>query len=124
MTRSQGVSIAELRQALQSRLQNTSLRQLAEEVGMSWSGLRTFLRGTEPYSVTTHKLTVWYTRYLGGHQQETDADAARAALTVLLRHVTPSRRHEVQQQILKVIADEARKPRSRSPVWLAKLRGE
>ena len=121
MTRSQSVSIAELRDALQSRLEDTSLRQLAEEIGMSWSGLRTFLGGTEPYAVTMHKLTLWYARYVAEYRQETDTSAARIALTTLLRHVTPSRRHDLEQQILKVLADDARKRRLRSPAWLANL---
>jgi hypothetical protein len=55
-----GVPVKVLRAAALRRVEETNLRQAAAEIGLSWSGLRTFLRGTDPYSPTVQKLRVWF----------------------------------------------------------------
>lgn len=54
--------IAAFRAAAQQLTEDTSLRQAAQEIGLSWSGLRTFLAGTSPYGPTLKKLREWYWR--------------------------------------------------------------
>lgn len=54
--------IAAFRAAAQQLTDDTSLRQAAQEIGLSWSGLRTFLAGTNPYGPTLKKLREWYWR--------------------------------------------------------------
>jgi hypothetical protein len=54
--------IPTLRAFARSRVERTSLRQVAREVGMSPSGLDKFLAGAMPYRKTRRKLEAWYTR--------------------------------------------------------------
>ena len=56
------VSVAVLRDAVRLRVEATSLRQAAAEVGVSFSGLRSFLAGTKPQSNTRRKLIEWFER--------------------------------------------------------------
>jgi hypothetical protein len=49
-----------LRAAAAKRMEATSLRQAAREIGMSPSGLHKFINGTDPYEPTLHRLRAWY----------------------------------------------------------------
>ena len=40
----------------------TSLRAIADEIGVSKSGLYSFLQGREPYAKTRIKLSAWFMR--------------------------------------------------------------
>ena len=64
------VSVAELRSAVAQGVSSTSLREVARQVGMSPTGLRNFLDGSEPYSTTRQKLERWFVRGEGGEVGE------------------------------------------------------
>lgn len=53
-------AIAGLRDAIRRRVEETSLRAVADEVGMSFSGLRSFLEGRSPQRRTREMLMRWY----------------------------------------------------------------
>jgi hypothetical protein len=53
-----------LRWAVEQAVQNSSLRTVARDVGMSPMGLRNFITGMTPYHVTLRKLSAWYLRSL------------------------------------------------------------
>lgn len=61
-------TVEELRSAAAARVENTSLRGAAREIGMSPSGLKKFLLGTSPYAATLRKLRTWFNNkaYYGG----------------------------------------------------------
>jgi hypothetical protein len=56
-------SIRCIREEIAARVNATSLRRVAREVGMSPTGLRKFLDGADPYSPTVHRLRVWYLKF-------------------------------------------------------------
>jgi hypothetical protein len=49
-----------LRDAVRKRVEETTLRVVADEVGMTYSGVRSFINGTEPQRGTVDKLVRWY----------------------------------------------------------------
>ena len=56
------VSVDTLREAVRLRVEDTSLRQTAREIGISHPGLRDFLNGSEPYGPNLLKLREWHAR--------------------------------------------------------------
>jgi hypothetical protein len=61
-------TVEELRSAAAARVENTSLRGTAREIGLSPTGLKKFLLGTKPYAATQRKLQTWFNNkpYYGG----------------------------------------------------------
>jgi hypothetical protein len=51
--------IETIREVVRRRVAETSLRQVADEIPMSFSGLRSFLRGGTPQPATRAKLVSW-----------------------------------------------------------------
>lgn len=62
MPRMKRGGIPALREAVRGRVSETSLRYVADDIGMSFSGLRSFLAGTDPHPATVKKLTAWMIR--------------------------------------------------------------
>src|SRR3954464_6897027 len=73
-------TIEHLRSAAAARVQNTSLRGVAREIGMSPTGLKKFLFGTAPYSPTLRRLRKWYVHHAAVPTGEVAYDDACAAL--------------------------------------------
>ena len=55
-------TVEQLRTAAAARVEHTSLRGTAREIGMSPTGLKKFLSGTPPYSPTLRRILNWYNR--------------------------------------------------------------
>lgn len=49
-----------LRSAAAKRVEETTLRETADEIGMSFSGLRSFIDGGSPQKKTIQKLVAWF----------------------------------------------------------------
>ncbi|HEX6369069.1 MAG TPA: hypothetical protein VF006_09050 [Longimicrobium sp.] len=56
------VPVAVLRDAVRLRVEGSSLRQVAGETDLSFSGLRSFLEGSKPQPRTLQKLQKWFER--------------------------------------------------------------
>jgi transposase-like protein len=65
----------------QIRTGRTSLREVAQEVGVNLSTLHNFVRGSSPHPRTRLKLATWYAKQV---PEETGGIAARNAAGVLL----------------------------------------
>jgi hypothetical protein len=86
MTGPRPLTDATLRSAVRSRVDETSLRHVAEDIEMSWSGLRSFLDGGSPQRRTREKLIRWY--YARSASQHTVPKAdVDTAIAVLLNYV-------------------------------------
>lgn len=113
-------SIRRLRETIAERVESTSVRQIAREIGMSPTGLKKFLEGTAPYSPTLRRLRSWYVHYAavaGGEVVEYDASTA---LAVLVHDLSPGARQETVEEMLEALArgyDGSKKPR---PDWLSR----
>ena len=103
------VSLEELREAVRRSAGGSSLRQTATEIGMSWSGLRTFLNGTVPHPATVKKISDWYLRQSVETRENTLA--MEMALNVLAERVDPSQRRALKRALLDTVAEfTERKP--------------
>jgi hypothetical protein len=96
-------SLTELREAVRQKATGSSLRQTATDIGMSWSGLRTFLNGTIPHPATVKKISDWYLRQSIGTQED-DQIAVELALNVLAERVAPAQRRLLKRAILDTVA--------------------
>lgn len=88
MTRFPRFGLEVVRAALRRRVTSTSLRHVAAEIPMSFSGLRSFLRGGMPQAATRAKLVTWYVRFRDrreGWVSREDVDAAITLLSVYVR---------------------------------------
>ena|SRR5256885_3702074 len=79
-----------VREAVRRQVAETSLRELAEAVGMSFSGLRSFLRGGQPQPGTRAKLLAWYVSPSVGRPRISKRDVA-AAVDLLRAYLAESR---------------------------------
>jgi hypothetical protein len=97
-------SLTELREAVRRKATGSSLRQTATDIGMSWSGLRTFLNGTTPHPATVKKISDWYLR----QAMATKADnmlTVEMALSVLAEHIAPSSRRIFKRAVLDLMSE-------------------
>lgn len=80
------IDMSAIRKYAAERVDQTSFRAVADEIGMSKSGLQAFLQGREPYSTTRPKLIDWYvrSRHSGGR---INADEIQGAIALLRQHI-------------------------------------
>lgn len=117
-----GVPLHVLREAARLRVEAIGLRPASREIGLSWSGLRTFLGGTRPHSATLHKLTEWYDRLLQAPEAQLPVETARVLLSLLVQHVPPTRRGRVADAIVGLLRQEAEETGTALPAWVDALR--
>lgn len=107
-----------LREFTRKRVEASTLRNVASEIGMSFSGLRTFLDGTAPHPRTVQKLTTWYSLVRNSaptkekrpprmNRAEVDAAISRLA-SFLLEEASDERRVERFNETVARIAREGR----------------
>jgi hypothetical protein len=88
-----------------ARVERTSLRAVASQVGMSPTGLSKFLDGAAPYQQTVGKLEAWYLQHQG---DPPDADgpsseSVAVAVRLLARLAPPSARMSFVDELLVAI---------------------
>lgn len=96
-----------VRDVVRKRVEATSLREIADEIGMSFSGLRTFLGGTRPQPATWQKLE----KYIAAtgtsafrRQLETIPRAeVEAALELLERYISAEGRESLQSRRVREV---------------------
>lgn len=119
-----GVPVRILREAALRRVEETSLREAAAEMGLSWSGLRTFLKGTDPYSPTVQKLREWYERT--GQGRAPAIEQVREMVDSLSAHLPEESREqatdELADQIGRWCVQWCDKTKTPLPEWLLELR--
>lgn len=93
---------AVLRAYAQAETERSSMRVVAERIGMGRTTLYSFLAGTNPHPRVRRLLALWYLRETGGEQ--VDADACAALLSAL-----PPAEHEQAVLELQAFVRELRK---------------
>jgi hypothetical protein len=110
-----------VRGVLAARVEATSLRQAAREVGMSPSGLQKLLDGSQPYSATRRKLERWYVRETAQYGGTLSAGSALAALRVLVQDVPPAHQRPALENLAAALKEVYKGANTPQPGWLDKL---
>lgn len=93
--------IPTIRELVLRQVEATSLRNVANQIGMSPSGLSKFMNGAAPYQKTVGKLESWYLRArTGSSEAPLDAGTVAMALRTLARVVSPSRRNGFVAEVM------------------------
>lgn len=116
------VPVRVFREAVARKVEATSLRYVAAEIGISRSALYTFIQNekAEPYSKNYQKFLAWYVRDRR-EAQGIDADSAAASLELLTLHFPPRRRRRIQQDLLELL-EQRRGDEMPAPQWLNEIR--
>lgn len=95
--------ITTIRDLVRRRVEETGLRNVARQIGMSPSGLSKFLEGTAPYQKSIRRLHAWHRRELASGEPPVDVETTAAALRVLARLVPPAGRSRFVDCTLEVL---------------------
>ena len=121
MTDRPQTSITRLREAVTIRVQATSLRSVARQVGMSPSGLDKFLAGGMPYQKSRRKLFDWLHRERNNLGADLTVDGIAAALGSLVRDLPPDRREVSLHALLDTLQDLYTTHTETAPAWLGEI---
>jgi hypothetical protein len=121
MTDRPQTTITRLREAVTIRVQATSLRSVARQVGMSPSGLDKFLSGAMPYQKSRRRLFDWLTREHSKLGADVTTDAVAAALGSLVRDLPPDRRAQALNTLLDTLRGLYDEHSETSPRWLGEI---
>ena len=113
------VPVTELREALRRAIASTSLRAVATEVGLSPSGLRTFVARGRPHPRTIYLATTWLVRHRD--PGATDSATARAGVGALTDHLSARAQKDTVGKISEVLREASRRDGKNVPKWLREL---
>jgi transcriptional regulator with XRE-family HTH domain len=114
-----------LREALRRRAEETTVRQVAAEVGMSHGGVHNLLSGgVAPYGKTLAKLRAWYVDQQLRGGGELTAMTARYLVDKLLAAVPAPVRAAAQVETLDSLTAVYGRFGVPAPPWIAELRDE
>lgn len=117
------VPVVVLRAAVVRHVELSSLRRVAHDIGMSPSGLFSFLRSADrrpPQARTYQKLLTWLVRTRREDTPGPSTDAAEAGITILVQSLPQAKRASAVREILNVIGASAEG--ERPPQWFRELR--
>src|SRR5688500_7374533 len=114
--------IPQMREAVMERVERTSLRTAAREIGMSPSGLKKFLDGNMPYTKTIHRLRRWYLQHAALAREELSDEDAFAALRVLVHDLPPGMQAQTVDAMLHCMEQGFARSRRDVPPWVAGMR--
>lgn len=118
-SRERVVPVEALREAARAYAEATSQRQAAREIGLSGTGFRAFVDGTEPHPATVRKLTEWYVQRHAA-AGEVSADAGFAALSLLVAHLPPGERVDAASRVAEFISTLRSGETAPLPEWLVR----
>lgn len=93
------LEIRTLRTTLGERVQRSSLRRIARQVGMSPSGLSKFLQGAAPYEKTRLKMVAWSARLQAGDERS----AEDVLIDELVSSLPESGQEETREALVRVL---------------------
>jgi hypothetical protein len=115
-----------LREALRRRVEQTSVRHVAAEVGMSHGGVYNLVmgRGSAPYGKTLAKLRNWYLRGWARGGGELTLTAARYLIEEMLGTIPRRIRARAGLELMSTLKELYRRHGAPTPAWVAELEAE
>ena len=117
-------TVQHLRSLAAARVEHTSLRGVAREIGMSPTGLKKFLLGPAPYAPTLRRLRKWYVSHAAVPASEVEYQDAEAALAVLTHDLPGGPRRDTANCVLDCLGRGYDAMGRARPRWVAELRKE
>jgi len=114
-------SLERLRETVALRVQATSLRTVAREVGMSPGGLEKFLAGETPYSASRQRLQAWWEREGARPRSDLTVEGVEVAIGALVRDLPPEHRVEAIGRVVDALRRLYAAEGTPEPPWLAQL---
>jgi hypothetical protein len=114
---------AQLRAAVSTAVERTSLRGVARDVGLSPTGLGKFLNGSQPYPSTRRKLERWFASQAAGHGAGLGSGDALHVVRVLLHDLPPDAQPAAEERLIAALESVYAGSRLGPPSWLRELRG-
>ncbi len=106
-----------LRAALRRAIGASSLRAVAEQVGLTHRGLQLYVTGeSRPREATARKLRDWYVRE-GVHAGGVTMETVRAAVDVLLADLPAAERGRASSDLIEVVRQLYRRAKMDPPAW-------
>lgn len=115
------IPVAMVREAARAYMEATSGRKAAADIGLSKTGLRAFVAGTDPHPGTLRKLSEWYVRTAAERDEALMVQTAAAALALLTEHLPSGQRAEAERRILGVLEEATKADKVTLPAWLREL---
>lgn len=118
------VPASTLRKALRAAVDASSLRRVADDVGMSANGLRNVIDDkVRSHPNTWRLLNEWFTAS-EAKRARVGPDAARAALNTLVAGLSTRRANVARRRILDALRSVYKEAGEPPPSWLEEMRGD
>jgi hypothetical protein len=114
-------SLERLRETVALRVQATSLRTVARQVGMSPAGLEKFLAGETPYSRSRQRLQEWWVREAAKPRSDLSVEGVEVAIGALVRDLPPEHRVDAIRRVVRALRRLYDAEGAAEPPWLAQL---
>ncbi|MEW5926839.1 MAG: hypothetical protein AB1941_05115 [Gemmatimonadota bacterium] len=121
-TPERGASVDAIRAAAARAAKANGIRATAREVGMSVTGFRAFLDGSNPFASTREKLTAWYLRRAAAGEEKPTSSVVEAALAVLVEAIPPEKRADALRELVEAMERSYRAAGVPVPKWLKQFR--
>lgn len=115
------VPLEALRELALDRVEQSSIRVLAGEIGLGPSTLHNFLTGATPHPRVRRKLAEWFVGEVGAGRAYPD-QAYASALGILLSAVDPAVRDDAAADVLGLLERVHVQNGTVAPAWLQRLR--
>jgi hypothetical protein len=121
MSERSSTALERLRETVAIRVQATSLRAVARQVGMSPTGLEKFLSGGTPYSRSRAKLQEWWEREGARPRSDITGDGIAVAIGALVRDLRPEHRPDAMRGLILTLREMYGVQGAPLPPWLGDL---
>jgi len=114
-------NLERLREQVATRVQATSLRSVARQVGMSPTGLEKFLAGGTPYTRSRQKLQDWAERETGRPSNDLTLEGVEIAIGALVRDIPAEHRVDAIARLVRTLRAVYQGQGAPPPEWLDQL---
>ncbi len=95
--------LEELRDAVAETVEQGSLRGVAREIGMSPTGLKKFLGGTDPYGPTLRKLVPWIEQHVLRSRPAPEPAVVASAVDVLVADFSDAEQVQLRADLAAIL---------------------
>jgi hypothetical protein len=114
--------IEAVRELARDRSERSSIRHLADQMGVKHSTLHNFLKGAIPHPRVRRMLGEWYVRELGSGGDDYPDAAYASAVRVLVAGLPEDAQADAAEDVISLLVQAHQKTGLPKPGWLDRLR--